>query len=323
MKRLIILFIFFIIFLVSCSNNEQEKKNENIPEKTPLVVINDKPFYIDDLLIYAHFILNEMDDKSLDNEVVKKKILQDFIRHQLLTQKAIEENIKIDKEKIDKVIKNFNSFYGKGDLELFTSQSVLDLEHLKKMIEQQMMIQSYLDNKISSKIIITKDELKDFYKIKIKDFPKTKLIHLYHIITNNKKDADKARRELYKRKPFKEVAQKYSIGPAKDKGGDLGYIDVKNFPEVFQKTLKMRKNTVSKVIKSEYGYHIFKVVDIKVNKIPSFEELSGELYAELFAKKQDNMTNELIEELVKNANIKVMGDFSLNLSATEHTSTNN
>lgn len=323
-KTIIFLFILSLSFILSCSNSDNKKKNKVIvPEKTPLIMINEQSFYIDDLLKYAHFILTELSDESLENKEIKKKILNDFISHNLLTQKARSEGISIDKEKIHKVIKNFNSIYGEKDLNTFTSQSILDLEHLKAIIEQQMMIQKYLDSKVSSQISIRKEELKEYYKIKIINFPKTKTIQLLHIVTNSKVEADKARKLLYKRKSFATVAKKYSIGPAKEKGGDLGYVDVQDFPEVFQNALKLRKGRISKVIKSAYGYHIFKVVDIKVNEIPTFEELSGELYADLFAQKQDNMTNKLIQELLQNANIQIFSDFSLNLSAIDSESGDN
>lgn len=318
-KASILLPIFLILFLFSCSDSEKEQEI-TVPEKAPLIKIDEQSFYIDDLLKYAHFILTEMADETLENVAIKEKVLNDFISHQLLTQKAKSENINIDKDKIDKVIKNFNSMYGEEDLNLFTSQSILDLAHLKTIIEQQMMIQQYLDNKISSQIQISKEELQAYYNEKIANFPKTKMIHLYHIVTNSKSEANKARQQLYKRKQFTDVAKKYSIGPAKDKGGDLGYVDVLNFPEVFQKALKIRKGRISSVIKSEYGYHIFKVADIKVNRTPKFEELSGELYADLFAKKQDEMTNKLIEELLQNANIQVFDNFSLNLSTFDNSS---
>ena len=64
----------------------------------------------------------------------------------------------------------------------------------------------------------------------------------------------------------------YSLAPEASIGGDLGYFEVSHMPEEFFPIVQLKINQVSDVIKTPYGYHVFKVVDVKAPRQLNFSE---------------------------------------------------
>ena len=64
-----------------------------------------------------------------------------------------------------------------------------------------------------------------------------------------------------KQKSFSDLAKEFSLGPEGAQGGDLGYFEAGQMPEEFDDVFKLKKNVVSSIIQTPYGFHLFKVVD--------------------------------------------------------------
>lgn len=86
---------------------------------------------------------------------------------------------------------------------------------------------------------------------------------------------------------FGDVARKNSqdTGSAAS-GGDLGFFSRGAMVKPFEDAVfALKKNEVSDVVESEFGYHVIKLVDIKAPKARSFDEMRLEIEAEV--KKQE------------------------------------
>ncbi len=327
--------VVLIFFVISCENNNEIKINkDNISkeksvkkevkvDRKPFMEINGESFYLDDILNFANFMLSEVDVSTLNNPKIKEKILNDFIKNQVLRQEAEKNNIKVDDKKLEKILNNFKTMTQEDNKSIASFQNIVNSKQFKKNLKTQMMIQKLIETKLTDEIQISKEELENYYNEVIKNYPRKKLYHVYHIVTQDKKTAYEARKMLRKRNAFAKVAKKYSIGPAKDEGGDLGYIDLKEYPDVFKNVKKLKIRKISNVIKSDYGYHIFQLKGVKYVKKPTFEEISGRLYADLYSKKQDNLITNYIKELIDNAKIRVYGNFIISSVNTDNASGNN
>ncbi len=81
---------------------------------------------------------------------------------------------------------------------------------------------------------------------------------------------------------FAQLAQKYSEGPTKTKGGDLGFFGrgqmVKSFDEA---VFSMKEGQVSEIIESPFGYHLIKLENIQAKMSRSFASVQGEIATRL------------------------------------------
>lgn len=85
-----------------------------------------------------------------------------------------------------------------------------------------------------------------------------------HILVRNASDAMKIKKELDMGGSFEYYAQKYSICPSARNGGYLGYFSRGQMvPEFEKKAFSMNVGEISNPVRTDFGWHIIKIVDKK------------------------------------------------------------
>ena len=108
-----------------------------------------------------------------------------------------------------------------------------------------------------------------------------------------------------KQKTFPALAMEYSLGPEGEQGGDLGYFEAGQMPEEFDDVFKLKINKVSGIIRTPYGFHLFKVVDIIKERKMDFEESKGRDKKILFQHLQDQAFKKWFVKLKQNSKIEI------------------
>ena len=101
------------------------------------------------------------------------------------------------------------------------------------------------------------------------------------------------------------MAKIYSLAPEATIGGNLGYFEISQMPEEFSPIARLKKNQVSEVIKTPYGYHIFKVVDVKTPRQLSFSESKNNIFERFARDEQSDSFKKWLIELKNNSKIKI------------------
>jgi peptidyl-prolyl cis-trans isomerase D len=149
-------------------------------------------------------------------------------------------------------------------------------------------------NQLRGSVQITDAQLKTQYQANIQNYQVPNRVHVQHILfmTANKPDAEveevkkKAEdvlKQVKKGGKFDELAKKYSEDPgSREKGGDLGWIiEKQTVPEFEKVAFSLPKGQVSDLVKTQYGFHIIKVLDKETAHTKPFEEVKDSLRAPL------------------------------------------
>jgi len=175
------------------------------------------------------------------------------------------------------------------DLETFYKAN----ENLFQAPEQATIEYVMLDLEAVRKgLTVNEQELRAYYEQNAQRLSGNEERRASHILINAPKSASEAERQAAKSKAsellvqvkktpdsFAEVARKNSqdTGSAPS-GGDLDFFSrgamVKPFEDA---AFAMKKNDISEVVESEFGYHIIKLTDIKTPKVRTFEEMKAEM----------------------------------------------
>jgi peptidyl-prolyl cis-trans isomerase D len=141
-------------------------------------------------------------------------------------------------------------------------------------------------SKLRAATQVSDDSLRAYYNGHIDDYKVENRAHVEHILfkTIGKTDAEiaeihqKAEDVLKQAKHganFEDLAKKYSEDDGtKPKGGDLGWIvDGQTVPEFQQAAFTVPKGSISDLVKTQYGFHIIKVLDRETAHTRTFEEV--------------------------------------------------
>ena len=140
---------------------------------------------------------------------------------------------------------------------------------------------------MESKINVSVDEAKSFYDKHISYFAVPEQRKVSHILLVKKKNetdeqfkerAEKIYDEVKKAKNFAEMAQKYSQGPSKTSGGELGYVTKRMVVAPFWNAVsKMKVGEISVPFKTKFGYHIAKLEALKPAHTLPFKDVKEDI----------------------------------------------
>ncbi len=118
-----------------------------------------------------------------------------------------------------------------------------------------------------------------------------------HILVETEDQAKAALERLGKGEEFAKLAAELSKDPGSGaEGGDLGYFTQDRMVKEFaDQAFKMKVGEVSPVVKSQFGFHIIKVEDVRARTIPPFEQVKDQLKRYLVQKSQQDVVVKLRE----------------------------
>ena len=126
-----------------------------------------------------------------------------------------------------------------------------------------------------------------------------------HILVKTEAQAQKILADLKKGASFEALAKTHSQDPGSAKrGGDLDWAAANSYVPEFAAALNaLRKGeTTSKPIKSEFGYHVIRVDDVRTAQAPAFDSVKEQIKKQM----QGQRTQEFQEYLQKmQANAKI------------------
>ena len=323
MKKLMVFISLILITATGCKKKEEEVTPKADDNKTAIMIINGKTLYDIDFLNFAGNTIKELDPKDYSNSVIKEQLISNFIEHYLLLMEAEQKKTTINEAEIGAVLESFSSESGSQDLKVYSGSYDTNSKVLAELIRQKLLIETFIYNTINSNIVIDDKKIEQAYNDRYKEQTQRQNAHLLQIFTTDKATAEKAMAELKRGLAFNEVASRYSAGPEKDRGGDLGVVIDSDYPEIFGEAFKLPAGTLSDIIKSDYGYHIFLVKTYKPSQDINFAQEKTNIHFSLYNKEQDKRIKELVDELKKNAQIQYINDINIAAFISKYKSRSN
>jgi peptidyl-prolyl cis-trans isomerase D len=165
-------------------------------------------------------------------------------------------------------------------------------------------------NKLRQNVQISDDDLKMKYQQDIQQYQVPNRVHAQHIlfmtvgkpdavVDEIRKQAEDALKQAKKGAKFDELAKKYSEDQGtKEKGGDLGWIvQGQTVPEFEKAAFSLQPGTISDLVKTQYGFHIIKVLEKETAHTKPFDEVKESIRAPLMLTKADDEASKVADQL--------------------------
>lgn len=160
---------------------------------------------------------------------------------------------------------------------------------------------------LGTKITIPDEDIKKYYEANTYDFFREKEVRASHILIRPVKEDEEGARvkaegileRLKAGESFAKLAKEHSNDPGSaSKGGDLGFFGLGSMVKQFEDTaFSLKKSEVSGLVKTSFGFHIIKVVDIKEEGIKPLTEVRGDIKAILLKAQAVFVATDSIESL--------------------------
>jgi peptidyl-prolyl cis-trans isomerase C len=188
-----------------------------------------------------------------DSPELRQAIRDDLINREVIVQAAVKEGLDKTPDVIDQI----------------------------NMAKQSVLVNAFVQDSIK-KTPITDAQLQQEYdnlKAKLGD----KEYSVSHILVKTEAEAKKIIAELGKKVKFDKLAKESIDTGSAEHGGSLGWTVPKNLVEPFANALlNLKKGEYTKEpVKTQFGWHVIRLDDIRALKVPAFNELKPQLQQRL------------------------------------------
>ena len=237
---------------------------------------------------------------------IKTRALDEIIRNTLIAQEIVKENISVEQNVLESDLKKAREGYLEGAFEKTLDLEGISIADWEKSIEKKLLTNELIHQQVNSKVSVGDKELHDYFDKNQKEFHKKEQVRALHIMVESEEEIREIQKEMRnKQKTFPALAMEYSLGPEGAQGGDLGYFEAGQMPEEFDDVFKLKINKVSDIIKTPYGFHLFKVVDKIEERKMDFEESKSRVGKILLQHLQDQAFQKWFLKLKQNAEIEI------------------
>jgi peptidyl-prolyl cis-trans isomerase C len=165
---------------------------------------------------------------------------------------------------------------------------------------QSIIINAMLADYIKKNPVKDADIKAEYDKVKAQSGDKE--YHARHILVATEDEAKQIITKLKGGAKFEELAKQSKDPGSAQNGGDLDWASPANFVPEFSKAMtSLQKGAITDTpVKSQFGYHVIKLEDVRPTKFPSLEEVKQQVSEQL----QQRKLAAYREELMKKAKIQ-------------------
>lgn len=216
------------------------------------------------------------------SETVKCEIFNYFIEQKLMMNQAKIDSIEVSPGQVELSMESrletfIRQIGSEKEMEEYFNKSIYDIREDLRKTMKDMMITQEVQGTITGDITTTPSEVKAFYKkldtdsipyidsevklAQIVMYPKTSNDAIFAV----KEKLLDLRKRVMDGENFATLAILYSDGPSAPMGGEIGFANRSSGmdPKYMDAAMSLKEGQVSKIIESEFGYHIIQLIERK------------------------------------------------------------
>ena len=305
--------VYALLGLAACPGTQRHGDDESV-----LARVGDQRIYLEEF--EAELARIKLDDaEGLPSTAAltaqRRALLDDMIARELILFEAEKANVVVGMNEVENLFQRMRHGWKDEETSVDCVGCVFEDEllrtsttptELKRGLREYLMIRKYFRDHVFSRVAVTDAEIEDYIAAHPESQLRPERVRALQIIVKTEEEADKVSRAIRYGMSFEEAAIKHSLSPEGKTGGDLGYFSRGSMPEVFDEVcFNLNPGSVSKVVASDYGFHLFKVVDKQPAMERPVDEVRQEVEQLLQREKERAAQSERLASLKKNTSIEI------------------
>ena len=227
-----------------------------------------------------------------DNEVLDALIMQKLVRKEVEKQ-----GLKAKKSDIDGYIARIQAQSNLNDeeFEAALTEQGMTMEAYRERVGTEVEQAMLMSREIGSRVNVTPEDIQRYYDEHIAEYTQPAQVRVRHIFrplspAASEREAEETvalvhqvRQRALGGENFGNLASQYSLGPAAESGGDLGYFERGQMPEgIEQVAFSLENGDISQPFRTNSGMHLLKIEDKRNAGLQPLETVSEEIKNNLY-----------------------------------------
>jgi len=318
MKKVFLLFVVFFLLFGTISSSEA------VVDRV-VAVVNQEIITLSEVEKWAKpfgekIITEDRLERREQLQEVYRRVLEKLIEEKLIDQEVKKNGIKISSKEIEATLEEVKrrNTATQEELERALAAEGLTLDAYKKQIEKGLQRKKLINWSVKVEMKLGEKELRDFYQKNADRYRPNESYRPSHILFVVPKDATPDEVKEIKKKcqtvlekikggsDFGEMVLLYSQDTSSKDMGDLGYFKKGELVPAFEReALRLKIGEVSGIVRTEFGFHIIKLLDRKGIEPLPFEEVKERIQTDYYESEMEKAYKQYLSTLKEKSIIEI------------------
>ncbi len=246
---------------------------------------------------------------SQEFQTLRNQAVQFLVQREQFEQEASSLDVEVTDKQVDARLEQIQKQYFGGDKKKYDKQlkeQGLTEKQVRNDIRAQIISEKIFEQ-VTREVKVTDKQIEEYYEKNKAQYSQPESREVRHILVKTKKQADDLYAQLQGGADFAALAKRFSEDTgSKANGGKLTISKGQTVAPFDQTAFLLKKNDISKPVKTEFGYHIIQPLgDTKPAKVTPLKEVKASIKQQLQQTEKNEAMTKWVDELKKDYEDKV------------------
>lgn len=246
---------------------------------------------------------------SQEFQTLKNQAVQFLVQREQFEQEADNLDVNVTDKQVDARLAQIQKQYFGGDKKKYEKQlkaQGLSDKQVRTDIRAQIVSEKIFA-KVTKDVKVTDKQIEDYYNKNKAQYSQPESRDVRHILVKTKAKANDLYAQLKAGADFAALAKKFSEDTgSKANGGKLTISKGQTVAPFDQTAFLLKKNAISKPVKTEFGYHIIQPLsDTKPAKVTPLKDVKESIRQQLAQTKKNEAMTKWVDDLKKDYKDKI------------------
>ena len=252
---------------------------------------------------------------------IRKDVLNQLIESMLANQQVRRDKITVSQKEINNAIERIKGSrqFTEEQLRQGLASQGMTMEEYRKQIEEQILRSKLVNREVKAKIVITKEDVKEYYESHREKYAGEKKYYLWNLYikvpsgsgsserSNARNQMEAVLVKLKQGQSFESLVAEIKNSSFAIQGTDLGLYRLKELSEQLRQVVKkMDVGKFSDVLDTNFGYQIIYVQKIEDSQDQPLAAVESEIEEKLYKETVDNKYQEWLDLLRARSHIRII-----------------
>ncbi len=241
---------------------------------------------------------------------LQRAFMANLVDRVLLEQEARALGVEISQVEIDTALEASMREYPEGEFEEMLAEEGSNLDYWRQGLAHRLLVEKLTTRVTAAQIEVTDEDVRHYFEANREQYRRPYQVRARQLVVATKEEGEAALARIRGGEDFAAVAREVSLSPDAEEGGDLGYFARGELPpELNRAIFSLRKGRLSDVVKTTYGYHVFRVEGVRGARKLRLRDVDDDIREKLERQRAEDLYQQWLKQVRGRAQIEI--DWSL------------